>query len=102
MPASTLVIALDGVDFNSCRLAQAAGAAPFLEELSEQLLTRPIPFAPTSSDDAMWATFQYGVGLGEHGRYFWKRDDLSKKEAFRNLSKEERFTRVESMAATVS
>lgn len=83
MPASTLVIALDGVDFNSCRLAQAAGAAPFLEEFSEQLLTRPIPFAPTSSDDAMWATFQYGVGLGEHGRYFWKRDDLSKKEAFR-------------------
>ena len=83
MPTQTLLIALDGVDFNSCRLAQAAGAAPYLEELSERLLTRPIPFEPTSSDDAMWATFQYGAGLGEHGRYFWKRDDLSRKDAFR-------------------
>ena len=77
MPTKTLVIALDAVDFNSCRLAQEAGAAPYLQSLFEKLSTRPVHYEASTSDDAVWATFQYGLEIGDHGRYFWKRENRS-------------------------
>lgn len=82
MPTKTLVIALDAVDFECCRLAQQAGAAPFLKSLSKRLATRSVHFEPCTSDDAVWATFQYGLKIGDHGRYFWKREDRSAKDGF--------------------
>ncbi|MEL6239626.1 MAG: sulfotransferase domain-containing protein, partial [Pseudomonadota bacterium] len=34
------------------------------------------------TDDAVWATFQYALGLGQHGRYFWKRERPDASGAF--------------------
>jgi len=82
MPTRSLVIALDGVDHGLCRRAQESGAAPYLKTLSERLTTRTVPYRSSTSDDAMWANFQYGATLGEHGRYFWKRDNPTKKGDF--------------------
>jgi hypothetical protein len=71
MPARLLIIALDGADSRRLDAWSADGTLPTLGALrrggSTHLLARPA----SATDDSLWASFQYGVDQGEHGRLFY-------------------------------
>ena len=75
MPARLLIIALDGADGRLLDEGARDGTLPNLAKLRRRgqgwSLSAPI----ASTDDSLWASFHYGVGLGEHGRYsYWLED----------------------------
>jgi len=69
MTARLLMIALDGADGRLLDAASADGAAPNLATLRARGAAKRLSPPPGLTDDALWASFQYGVELGEHGRY---------------------------------
>jgi hypothetical protein len=65
------MIALDAADGRLLEEWIIAGDLPHLAALSVRgAVKRPI--APYATDDALWASFQYGVPVGEHGRYHYR------------------------------
>ena len=69
MPARLLIVALDGADGRSLDLASRDGRLPNLAAMRARGAVWPLSTPLGATDDALWASFQYGVGLGEHGRY---------------------------------
>lgn len=50
------------------------GYLPNLSALMKHGAIKRLSSARGLTDDALWASFQYGTGLGDHGRYHWQRD----------------------------
>lgn len=69
MTARLLMIALDGADGRLTDRGSTDGSLPNLAALRARGRAQPLSAPPGSTDDAVWASFQYGAPLGEHGRY---------------------------------
>lgn len=69
MTASLLVIVLEGADGRLLDTASTDGSLPNLTALRQRGHGWRLQGVPGSTDDALWASFQYGADLGEHGRY---------------------------------
>ncbi len=63
------MIGLDGADSGLVGRCIANGSAPNLAALQARGRTKRLSAPAGLTDDAIWACFQYGVGVGEHGRY---------------------------------
>ena len=72
MTARLLIIALDGADGRTMDAASRAGTLPNLSALRKQGCAWALSSEQGVTDDALWASFQYGVDLAEHGRYSWQ------------------------------
>jgi hypothetical protein len=66
------MIALDGADGLLLNRWTADGTLPNLAALRSRSRSMPLKAPRGSTDDAIWASFKYGVGPGEHGRYHWR------------------------------
>src|SRR5579872_1989591 len=75
MPARLLVVALDGADGRLLDRATLDGTLPTLSALRSRGRAWRLSSTPADTDDSLWASFQYGVGTGEHGRYECFLDD---------------------------
>ena len=71
MTARLLMIALDAADGRLLEEWIIAGDLPHLAALSVRGAVKRL-IAPYNTDDALWASFQYGVPVGEHGRYHYR------------------------------
>jgi hypothetical protein len=71
MPARFLMIAMDGADGVLIDRWSADGTLPNLAALRARGTARRLSAPRGITDDAVWASFQYSAGLGEHGRYHW-------------------------------
>lgn len=69
MSARLLMIALDGADGRLLDQYSADGSLPHLAELRTRGRTQRLSAPIGVTDDAIWASFQYAVNVGEHGRY---------------------------------
>ena len=69
MSARLLMIALDGADGRVLDQYSADGSLPHLAELRARGRTQRLSAPIGVTDDAIWASFQYAVNVGEHGRY---------------------------------
>lgn len=72
------MICLDGADGAMLDAYSADGSLPNLAALRRQGAARSLTSPPGSTDDALWASFQYALNPGEHGRYYHltpQRDD---------------------------
>jgi hypothetical protein len=69
MAARLLMIALDGADGRTLDRASSDGTLPNLAALRARGRAWALSSALGATDDALWASFQYGVDVGEHGRY---------------------------------
>ena len=69
MSAKLLIIALDGADGRLLDVMSRSGAMPNLADLRRQGAFRFLDNRLEMSDDSIWASFQYGVPLADHGRY---------------------------------
>ena len=74
MSAKTLVVSLDAADRRLFESHRATGHASGFGALADEYGVRAIAFDDYRTDDCVWASFQYALPPGEHGRYFWKRD----------------------------
>ena len=72
MTARLLIIAVDGGDGGQLDRHSADGSLPHLAALRTRGAAVPLCPPPGITDDAVWASFHYGVGLGEHGRYHYR------------------------------
>lgn len=72
MSSRLLVIALDGADGALLNRWCDDGSLPNLATLKKVGAMARLSSPPGITDDGLWASFQYGCGLGEHGRYFWR------------------------------
>ena len=72
MTARLLMIGLDAADTHLVERWMNEGAMPNLSRLKDRGLMKPLTSSIYSSDDELWASFQYGESLGEHGRYHYK------------------------------
>lgn len=72
MTARLLMIALDAADGRLLDEWTISGALPNLAALRARGAMRRLtaPFGVT--DDGLWGSFQYGVPVGEHGRYHYR------------------------------
>jgi hypothetical protein len=79
MSARLLIIGLDGADGRLLDRATMDGTLPNLAALRGRGRGWPLVPARGETDDSLWASFQYGVATGEHGRstYFLE-DDAGK------------------------
>jgi len=77
MSARVLIVALDGADGPTLDRCTADGTLPHLARLRNRSRTIHLKAPRGSTDDAIWASFKYGVGPGEHGRYHWWQPLLS-------------------------
>src|SRR4029077_16808466 len=68
MPARLLIIGLDGADGRLLDRATMDGTLPNLAALRGRGRGWPLVPARGETDDSLWASFQYGVATGEHGR----------------------------------
>jgi hypothetical protein len=75
MPARLLIVALDAADARSLDQASLDGRLPNLAALRARGIAWPLSTPSGATDDGLWASFQYGVGLGEHGRYSYMIQD---------------------------
>jgi hypothetical protein len=82
MPARLLMIALDGADGRLLDRGTLDGTLPNLAALRSRGRGWPLSAPLGSTDDALWASFQYGVGTGEHGRYCGLLEDADGKCRF--------------------
>lgn len=70
MTTRLLIIALDGADGRTLDQASRVGTLPNLTALRVGGRAWTLSSARgATTDDALWASFQYGVDVGEHGRY---------------------------------
>jgi predicted AlkP superfamily phosphohydrolase/phosphomutase len=72
MTARLLIIALDGADGHTLDTASGDGTLRNLSALRKQGCAWALSSEQGVTDDALWASFQYGVDLAEHGRYSWQ------------------------------
>ena len=71
MTARLLMIGIDGADGPQLDRYSADGTLPHLTALRTRGAAHRLSPPPGNGDDAVWASFNYGVGLGEHGRYHY-------------------------------
>lgn len=71
MSARFLIIALDGADGALLDRWSADGTLPNLTALRAGGAATRLSAPEGITDDALWASFKYAAGLGEHGRYHW-------------------------------
>lgn len=71
MPARLLMIALDGADSRRLERWSEDGTLPNLAALRRKGRTRRLVGPLVTTDDSLWASFQYGLGEGAHGRLFY-------------------------------
>ena len=71
MTARLIMIGLDGADTLLVERWMNDGAMPHLARLKDFGIMKRLSSPLGSSDDGLWASFQYGVTIGEHGRYHW-------------------------------
>ena len=69
MTARLLIVGLDGADGRTLDRASRDGTLPNLTALRERGSAWELSSKLGATDDALWASFQYGVDEGEHGRY---------------------------------
>lgn len=69
MTARLLMIGVDGADAQRLDRWSRDGTLPSLAALRRAGATRRLAAAPGATDDSLWASFQYAVGEGEHGRW---------------------------------
>jgi hypothetical protein len=72
MSARLLMIALDGADGRILDRASQDGFLPNLTALRSRGRAWALSSARGATDDALWASFQYGADVGEHGRYSYR------------------------------
>lgn len=72
MTARLLMICLDGADSPLLDRHSANGSLPHLAALRARGRAHRLSSPPGSTDDAIWASFQYAVDVGEHGRYNYR------------------------------
>lgn len=72
MTARLLMIGLDGADGRMLDRATRDGTLPNLAALRARGHGWALSSAPSATDDALWASFQYGGDVGEHGRYSYQ------------------------------
>jgi hypothetical protein len=70
MSARVIMICLDGADGKMLDQYSTDGSLPNLTALRLQGAARSLSAPSGSTDDALWASFQYTLNLGEHGRYY--------------------------------
>jgi hypothetical protein len=71
MSARCLMIALDGADGALLERWISDGTLPNLAALRSRGGARKLSAPQGVTDDALWASFQFCSGLGEHGRYHY-------------------------------
>lgn len=71
MTARLIMIGLDAMDSGLVDRWMREGAMPCLAALNDRGVVKVLTSPHGSGDDGLWASFQYGVPLGEHGRYHW-------------------------------
>ena len=71
MTARLIMIGLDAADTGLVDRWMREGTMPRLAALKARGVMKRLTAPLGSSDDGLWASFQYGVPLGEHGRYHW-------------------------------
>jgi hypothetical protein len=69
MSARLLIIGLDGADGRTLDCASRDGTLRNLTKLRARGHAWALTSLPGATDDALWASFQYGVDVGDHGRY---------------------------------
>jgi len=72
MTARLLMIGLDGADGQLLDHHSADGSLPHLAALRTHGQAHGLSAPPGITDDAIWASFQYAVEVGEHGRYHYR------------------------------
>jgi hypothetical protein len=65
------MVGLDGADGTRLDRWSADGSLPNLAKLREGGVAKAMSAPVGVTDDGLWASFQYGCGLGEHGRYHY-------------------------------
>ena len=70
-----MIISLDGADGRLIDLATQDGMLPHLSALRNRGRAWPLSASKDDTDDSLWASFQYGVDLGAHGRSFYRSTD---------------------------
>lgn len=70
LSARLLIICLDGADGAMLDQYSADGSLPNLAALRLKGAAKSLSSSPGSTDDALWASFQYSLNPGEHGRYY--------------------------------
>lgn len=83
MPARLLMIALDGADSKTLERMSSDGGLPNLTRLRERGVAGSLSSPNGITDDGIWASIQYGSGLGDHGRYFFLQQTASGRMAMR-------------------
>ena len=71
MTARLLMVGLDALDANLAEYWMNKGSMPHLSKLKDRGIMKQLISPVGSSDDGLWASFQYGISLAEHGRYHW-------------------------------
>ena len=71
LSARLLMICLDGADGTMLDQYSADGSLPNLAALRLKGAAKPLSAPLGSTDDGLWASFQYARNLGEHGRYHY-------------------------------
>jgi hypothetical protein len=72
MSARAIVICLDGADGRMLDHYSVDGSLPNLAALRRAGAARSLSAPLGSTDDALWASFQYKLPVGEHGRYHYE------------------------------
>jgi hypothetical protein len=72
MSARAIVICLDGADGRMLDRHSVDGSLPNLATLRRGGGARSLSAPLGSTDDALWASFQYMLPVGEHGRYHYE------------------------------
>jgi len=75
MSARLLIVGLDGADGRLLDRATMDGMLPNLATLRSRGRAWRLSPAPGVTDDSLWASFQYGVDTGEHGRSTYLLED---------------------------
>lgn len=71
MTARLMMVGLDAADTSLVEHWIGEGAMPHLAQLKARGLMKRLTSPDGSSDDGLWASFQYGLTLAQHGRYHW-------------------------------
>ena len=72
MTARLLMIGVDGADGKLLDRCSANGSLPHLAALRDRGAARRLCPPLGLTDDALWASFQYAVEVGEHGRFYFR------------------------------
>ena len=71
MTTRLLMVGLDAADAKLVERYMIEGTMPYLSRLKDRGLMKRLSSSIISSDDDLWASFQYGESLDEHGRYHY-------------------------------